>query len=50
MLQLKYKDSKPPSSKWKGEEEQEEEEEDVGGGGGGVLGFRRVRARQIGKG
>ena len=34
LLQLKYKDSKPPSSKWKREEEQEEEEDGEGGWGG----------------
>ena len=35
LLQLKYKDSKPPSSKWKREEEQEEED---GGRGWGPQG------------
>lgn len=36
LLQLKYKDSKPPSSKWKREEEQDRRRIGVGAGGGAV--------------
>lgn len=48
LLQLKYKDSKPPSSKWKREEEQDRRRRRTGVGVGEW--GHRTRARQRGKG